>query len=75
MNKKLKDELPSIFPIALIKENEFKNNSEKNRYEKLTKLFLNLKTFIEKDEFNDKAYVKEVSNNQFTSVFHEKQDF
>jgi len=61
MERYKREDIPLVFPIALIHDKEFKNNSEKRRCEKYTQKFLNLKTLIEKDEFNDKNLVKEVS--------------
>lgn len=60
MDQNKKREIPTIFPIALIHEKEYKNNSEQNRCERITQKLLNLKSFIDQDEYNDKIYIKEV---------------
>lgn len=53
------DEVPYVFPIAWIHQNNYNNYSEKNRYEKITELFLKLRYFIERNEENEKEYIKE----------------
>ena len=50
-----------VFPVAFINNREYKNNSERNRCQKYTQMFMNLKSFIDKDKYNEKVYVKEVS--------------
>jgi hypothetical protein len=59
LGKKGKEAIPYVFPIALISKNDYGNSSEKNRYEKISQLFLNLKYFIENDDDNEKTYIKE----------------
>ena len=61
MDKHKKKEVPTTYPVAFIHEKIYKNNSEKTRCERYSQKLLNLKSFIENDEYNDKAYVKEVS--------------
>lgn len=53
------DEVPYVFPIAWIHQNDYNNFSEKNRYEKITQLFMKLKYFIQRNEENEKEYLKE----------------
>jgi hypothetical protein len=59
MDKHKKKEVPTIFPVALIHEKQYKNNSEQTRCERYSQKLLILKSFIDEDEYNDKAYVKE----------------
>lgn len=61
LDKHKREEIPWVFPVALIHDKKFKNRSEQKRCEKYTQKLLNLKVFIDKDEFNEKNYVKEVS--------------
>lgn len=61
MDKQKKGEIPLIFPVALTHDKNFKNYSEQRRCEKYLKKLLDLKTYIEKDDYNDKNYIKEVS--------------
>ena len=72
MDKNKKKEIPTIFPVALIHEKVYKNNSEKIRCERYSQKLLVLKYFIENDEYNDKIYVKEVS---FLNSFYSKIQF
>jgi hypothetical protein len=53
------DEVPYVFPIAWIHQNDYNNFSEKNRYEKISQLFMKLRYFIERNEENEKEYLKE----------------
>jgi hypothetical protein len=59
LEKRGRNEVPFVFPITWIHQNDYVNNSEKNRYEKMTELFLKLKFYIERDEGNEKQYIKE----------------
>lgn len=60
MDQHKKKEIPTVQPIALINEKTFKNNSEKARCERYSQKLLNLKEFIDNDEYNEKLYMKEV---------------
>ncbi len=52
--------MPIIFPNQLMHDIKCETLSEKNRYEKITKLFSELKVFIENSGINDYELVKEV---------------
>ena len=55
MEQKKKDLIPYIFPIARIHTNSFENISEKNRFEKLTDLFLKLRVYLNQNPEYHKA--------------------
>lgn len=59
LEKRSKDFIPYVFPVALIHKKDFKNISEKNRYEKITDLFLKLKVYLETNEAKEMAIAKE----------------
>ena len=60
LGKKSKDEIPFVFPLALIHEKSFQTCSQMNRYEKLTQTFLNLRYRIENDEEKEIWFIREV---------------
>jgi hypothetical protein len=59
MDKKVIEDIPHVYPIVWIHQNDYENISEKNRYEKITQMFLKLRYYIENDEDNEKNYLKE----------------
>jgi len=63
LEKKKKDNIPIVFPFNPMRETKCLSLSEKSRFEKLTKVFSDLKYFIENDEENEKELVKEVKIN------------
>lgn len=58
MDKKF-GEIPQIFPVALIHDYDFRNNSEKNRFERITALLYKIRHYIENDEDNEIHIIKE----------------
>jgi len=71
LEKKKKDFIPYIFPVARIHTNSYKNISEKNRFEKLTDLFLKLRVYLFENPQNELIITKEffikhgIYNNEF----------
>jgi len=59
MDKRVIEDIPHVYPIVWIHQNDYGNISEKNRYEKITQMFLKLRYYIENDENNEKNYLKE----------------
>ena len=61
LEKRIKDNIPYIFPIALVHENNYESSSQLNRFEKLSQIFLNLKYRIQNEEQKEIWCVKEVN--------------
>ncbi len=59
LGQKTKDYIPYVFPVAYLHMNEFRNISEKNRYEKYTDLFLKLRTYLNQNPENELDIIKE----------------
>ena len=59
LEKKKKDSIPYIFPVARIHTNSFKNISEKNRFEKITDFFLKLRVHLFENPENELIIAKE----------------
>lgn len=59
LNKKNKDNIPYIFPIAWIHNLETGNNSQKRRYEKTIEMFLKLRIFVKNNPNNSYEFIKE----------------
>jgi hypothetical protein len=57
--KSSRAEIPLVFPTSKISGQEYINNSEKKRFEKVTDQFMKLKQYIIHDEKNEKNYIKE----------------
>ena len=53
-------EMPLVFPIMDVHDKVYKNNSQKNRFEKNYQIMLNIKCRIENEFKNAKFYAKEV---------------
>ena len=62
LEKKSNDIVPYIFPVNWIHQNKFGNNSEKNRFEKFTDLFLKLRVYFEENPDNEIIIAKEFLN-------------
>ena len=60
LEKKTKDNIPLVFPSNHMHNIKCLSLSEKNRFVKLTKIFSDLKCYIENNEYNDKELIKEV---------------
>ncbi len=60
LDQRKKGEIPYIFPLNLSRDTKYNNNSEKNRYEKLTKIFSNLRYIIENNPDTEYQLLKEV---------------
>jgi len=68
LEKKTNNDIPIVFPSPLFHENKHSNFSEKNRFQKMTQIFSNLKYLIESNEENEKEYVKEVRTLLYNSL-------
>lgn len=62
LEKKKKDFIPYVFPVAWIHTNQFTNISEKNRYQKITDLFLKLRVYLNENPQNELIIAKEFFN-------------
>ena len=60
--KKSKDLIPYVFPVAWIHLNKYENNSEKNRFEKISDLFLKLRVYLNDNIKNQLLITKEFLN-------------
>lgn len=59
MEQKKKDFIPYVFPVAWIHPFNYSNISEKNRYEKITDLFLKLRVYLNENQENELIIAKE----------------
>jgi hypothetical protein len=59
LEQKRKDFIPYVFPVAWIHQLSYSNISEKNRYEKITDLFLKLRVYFNENQENELILAKE----------------
>ena len=61
LEKKEKNDIPYVFPIATTHGINFDNLSQLHRFEKTKQSLLNLKYLVEQDEENEIKIIKEVN--------------
>ncbi len=59
LEQKKKDFIPYVFPVVWIHPNSYGNISEKNRFEKITELFLKLRVYLDENSDNELIIAKE----------------
>ena len=71
LEKRSNESIPFVFPVALTHKKTYKSSSQRNRYERVTQLLLNLKIRIQNDPQRESIYVREVMHLIY-SVFQKK---